>query len=478
MPGDVLPRVDEALKLIRASCGEGGYAEARRRGVWKEAWLDDLPADRVISRDYVRERFDAAARLSHVPRRSVMIGPILPMAQLAERDVIKDLGTLLKWCTEEAQSRGWPPETVEILIRCYVWSQTEYTGIALSDAHGRAHIPFELHFSYCLFLPGRGRNHPVDFRRMDFDRPVFLSHCLLAHDLDASSAQFHGGLEMEQTAFEGALLLADSSGPLSFKNCRFHGLLDLQRARLTKPLNLESCHFGEDGRFRFLEATVDGAPIYDGHLTLRPDQVYRHSPTLLRGYGPGRIAAEEHRGSRALILTAAHEHLVLRDSFARTPGGEEGERYCHYRYMNLSRVATLLAAKERAAKAPRWQRPLRLFHARAEDLLTRAIGEWVFGYFVAPMRTFLWIPISITIFASGLGVGAALGRINGISPESFWQTVRDVLYFSTVTFTTVGYGDISPLGWVRVISSLEAIWGVVLVSAFVVSLARRLYRGG
>lgn len=41
------------------------------------------------------------------------------------------------------------------------------------------------------------------------------------------------------------------------------------------------------------------------------------------------------------------------------------------------------------------------------------------------------------------------------------------LYFSTMTFTTVGYGDIAPLGINRLISSLEAIIGVTLNIAFI-----------
>lgn len=44
---------------------------------------------------------------------------------------------------------------------------------------------------------------------------------------------------------------------------------------------------------------------------------------------------------------------------------------------------------------------------------------------------------------------------------------EDSLYFSTVTFTTVGYGEISPIGINKLISSIEAISGMVLNIAFV-----------
>lgn len=37
----------------------------------------------------------------------------------------------------------------------------------------------------------------------------------------------------------------------------------------------------------------------------------------------------------------------------------------------------------------------------------------------------------------------------------------DYLYFSVVTITTLGYGDFSPIGYARVIASIEAIFGLI-----------------
>ncbi len=47
----------------------------------------------------------------------------------------------------------------------------------------------------------------------------------------------------------------------------------------------------------------------------------------------------------------------------------------------------------------------------------------------------------------------------------------DTLYFSAVTFTTVGYGDISPTGILKLLASIEGFLGIllVLVSSFVFS---------
>ncbi len=52
---------------------------------------------------------------------------------------------------------------------------------------------------------------------------------------------------------------------------------------------------------------------------------------------------------------------------------------------------------------------------------------------------------------------------------SYW----DALYFSGLTFTTIGYGEILPLHWMRGFAVLEGLLGIALTGAFLVSLTRR-----
>jgi len=49
----------------------------------------------------------------------------------------------------------------------------------------------------------------------------------------------------------------------------------------------------------------------------------------------------------------------------------------------------------------------------------------------------------------------------------------NVIYFTIITFTTVGYGDITPLHWMKLVVGLESFLGVFFTSSFVVSLSRR-----
>jgi len=54
----------------------------------------------------------------------------------------------------------------------------------------------------------------------------------------------------------------------------------------------------------------------------------------------------------------------------------------------------------------------------------------------------------------------ATGRLLGEATHSF----LDCVYLSSITFSTVGYGDIAPLGPIRFLAGTEALSGFVLIT--------------
>ncbi|MBA1245451.1 potassium channel family protein [Pseudomonas japonica] len=54
------------------------------------------------------------------------------------------------------------------------------------------------------------------------------------------------------------------------------------------------------------------------------------------------------------------------------------------------------------------------------------------------------------------GHGSLVGAFDG--------TVLDCAYFSFVTFTTIGFGDIEPIGALKFLAGLEGLTGLVLIS--------------
>jgi hypothetical protein len=76
-----------------------------------------------------------------------------------------------------------------------------------------------------------------------------------------------------------------------------------------------------------------------------------------------------------------------------------------------------------------------------------------------------------TILYTTFGIKSGVDPLTQVPilEKGFWTS----LYFSLVTFTTLGYGDYAPLGWIRVVATLQAISGLILTSLFMVTLVRK-----
>ncbi|HGF5158830.1 TPA: potassium channel family protein [Vibrio parahaemolyticus] len=87
------------------------------------------------------------------------------------------------------------------------------------------------------------------------------------------------------------------------------------------------------------------------------------------------------------------------------------------------------------------------------------------------IRVFSFQVFSIFVYAISYNESVAMGG----KFESYW----DALYFSATTWTTLGYGDISPIGSIRLLTSIQALTGLstlpVLASVIWLYCERRLW---
>jgi uncharacterized protein YjbI with pentapeptide repeats len=67
-----------------------------------------------------------------------------------------------------------------------------------------------------------------------------------------------------------------------------------------------------------------------------------------------------------------------------------------------------------------------------------------------------------------------LSSLTQLSAAEGWAILVDNVYFSLVTFTTVGYGDVNPVGWAKGFAAVEGALGVLLASLVVFVLGRRV----
>ncbi len=81
---------------------------------------------------------------------------------------------------------------------------------------------------------------------------------------------------------------------------------------------------------------------------------------------------------------------------------------------------------------------------------------WKFALFI-----FLFF-ISINIFFTGIYLALGVDQFVGMISNNRWSEIKEIYFFSTETFTTVGYGRVNPIGdGANFVASIEAMCGFI-----------------
>ena len=98
--------------------------------------------------------------------------------------------------------------------------------------------------------------------------------------------------------------------------------------------------------------------------------------------------------------------------------------------------------------------------------------SWIlWGHGERPQRTIILGCLLIVGYAFIYTLGFVETRQAVVRPHLF-----QAVYYSVITFTTVGYGDIVPLGLNKVFAILEALSGLCIAPVFITGLCRKYLR--
>ena len=300
----------------------------------------------------------------------------------------------------------------------------------------------ETHFEKSTFAEN------VNWRKSTFIEDAYFDSSTFEKDIFFARSKFSDYAGFMNSTFRG---IADFWGSIfeetaKFSNSTFHRLADFEQAIVKKEASFLGSSFL--GHVNFQGSTFKAGVTFD-QTTFKEDVDFTGS---------------------MFERLASFRNINLKDNasaeqcyrIAKSSHQREGQYTLAGEYYYKEKIA-------KRKQLPRYS-PKRWF----EYILL----DGICGYGERPLRA----------IRTGLGVLFGLAflywKVGHIypSPELFNKphtlTFWDALYFSVVTFTTLGFGDWrpDPSHWIRYVVMSEAFIGAFLMALFIVTFARRMMR--
>ena len=334
-----------------------------------------------------------------------------------------------------------------------------------------------------------------------------------------AEAKFHDQAQFEFAAFGDQ---AEFNGVVFDKAPDFHGAafenaVNFSAADFDEYLDLRTAAFGKDAVLSLADLRVRASSVLGGNVRLRSSQLckWRWWPpgadSLIEADSPRKVKASAKRKMRAAIAadadraeqarreyrktvkntaaalaTACTQYGVLEENFRvqGDPDSRGSEDFCHFRYHDLWRQT------HRKPYSPLcWANWFFLkicfgYGVYVLRILTAGLGLLVlFACIYATNGLWLgdddWdVETTETVVVPDPSGGPDIEQSTRVclSQLAGLKKWGCALYFSTTTFSTVGFGDWKPVGGAQAAAATEGLLGVFIMAVFTVSFARKIVR--
>ncbi|MCF8224824.1 MAG: hypothetical protein K9J30_02980 [Bacteroidales bacterium] len=330
----------------------------------------------------------------------------------------------------------------------------------------------------------------VDFRKVEFGTgKINFNRALFGNgDVTFEESELHesritfkktnfsvGDIHFEEANYKTSEVLLENA---QFDDCN----LFFSKSSF-KKLSLISCH---------LDQYVDLRVLYCEYLdlsdTITRDIVdfssYDHNVEIhclnlagMRLLGQIYIDWNENRVKEIISRQQTTTHAekseqfrILKENYGRI-GNYKSEDLAYIQFKRNEQKADLEKALKKSKLSALWQLPLFGF----KFLVIDRMGL----YATSPLRVItslilIYFTFSIIHFACPFLMNTSISCIP--TDGTFYEKILNTFYYSLITFTTVGYGDCVPTGFLRSIAAIEGFIGPFMMSYFTVAFARKVLR--
>lgn len=347
-----------------------------------------------------------------------------------------------------------------------VFEQTtefDKSAFTLRPAFGAARFVGKVSFVLAHFTKGADFSHAIFGQDTNFNYAQFEDSALFQSGSFNSDAQFRGTAFKDDVDF----FFRQFRGTVQFNGARLDGDMHFYEADLSRARELSFRSVRLNGSIHLENTRLRGSvELNVDHLTRGPSSTIDLNISQFREC-KGTLVCGETSTKAENRAAAARQYNMLRDNFRGMPGKDDEEDWCHYRYMDLKRRARTvpdLSGRHWLKKSARYS-----WHW-AGRLCDWLFLKWCYGYGVYSKR------IVVTMLAVILFFAAVYWCFGDASTIRNHGDAFNPLYFSIITFTTIGYGDYAPLGSLRWAAGFEGMLGLFLMAIFTVSFARKIIR--
>jgi hypothetical protein len=166
----------------------------------------------------------------------------------------------------------------------------------------------------------------------------------------------------------------------------------------------------------------------------------------------------------------AEQFRILKENF-NTTGQYDDEDKAYVEFKRNESKAILTESIRKKKISVLWQLPSYGFK--------KLVFDWMGLYATSPVRVVFSNIVMIFFFALLFTIlpyfaNTSLTTINPDDP--FWTKFWTAAYYTGITYFTVGYGEIVPIGILRLVADLTAFIGVFMMSYFTVAFVRKILR--
>src|SRR5665648_710833 len=304
----------------------------------------------------------------------------------------------------------------------------------------------------------------ADFTEATFEEVAYFTKATFSGVANLSETTFKGQADFTEATFEEVAYFIEATfkGGANFIEATFEGDADFKLKYLIKGINLLKLKvfsgkkisinvMNGKGKISFKRAYLENIYL---DIELVECVLIDFTDTLFRNTKVEKDKIKNHilQEKEKKFSKAKEIYLLLKNNF-HSIGQYEDESWAYKKEKDMERKSNC-----HFNTLHKW--------------LWSCFLNGIFGYGIQPSKVIMSAILIITLF-SFLFMNPGISNIVGIE-EITSNNFFDCLYFSTITFTTLGYGDFRPLeGLGRFLAGSEAFIGAFMMALFVYTFARR-----